>query len=131
MQLQPTPKPDHVLRVNAKLITSSTILHLTAEELERAIDQERTENPAFEVDEQNICLFCGARIYVYGRACTTCGRYAQPAQGMSEVLSRTDVPMEAEWSNAEQLYDSDNYGFAEFDHDEEFDPLVSIATGET
>ena len=131
MQLQPTPKSDHMLRVNAKLITSSTILHLTAEELERAIDQERIENPVFEVDEQHVCLFCGARMYVLGRACTTCGRYAQPAQGMSEVFSRTDVPIEAEWSNAEQLYDSDNYGFAEFDRDEEFDPLVSIASGET
>ena len=134
MHLQPTPQPDHVLRVNAKLITSSTILHLTAEELERAIDQERMENPSFEVDEQRVCLFCGATIYVPGKACTMCGRYPQPAKGMSEIPISVDVPMvpvEAEWSYAEQLYDSDNYGFAEFDRDEEFDPLASIVSGET
>ncbi|MFL5626124.1 MAG: hypothetical protein ACJ788_11080, partial [Ktedonobacteraceae bacterium] len=82
MQLEPLPRPEHVLRASAKLITSSAILHLTAEELEQAIDQEQMENPTFDVDEQLICLFCGARMYVHGQTCTNCGRYAQPVQGM-------------------------------------------------
>ena len=51
MQLQPTPRQDHVLRVSAKMITSSTILHLSSEELERAVNQEQLENPTFEVEE--------------------------------------------------------------------------------
>jgi len=32
MQLEPLPRPEHVLRASAKLITSSAILHLTAAE---------------------------------------------------------------------------------------------------
>ena len=131
MQLEPLPRPEHVLRASAKLITSSAILHLTAEELEQAIDQEQMENPTFDVDEQLICLFCGARMYVHGQTCTNCGRYAQPVQGMREIPSTFDSATEVAWSNAERLFDVDNYGFAEVDLDEEFDPLVSIAKGET
>ena len=51
MRLEQTPKPDHVLRVSTRLITSSTILHLSADELERTVNQEQTENPALEVAE--------------------------------------------------------------------------------
>src|SRR6266480_737434 len=131
MQLQPSPRPEHLLRVSAKLITSNAILQLTTEELEQAIDQEQMENPTFDVDEQLICLFCGARMYVHGQSCTNCGRYAQPVLGMREIPITYDIPTEATWSNAEQLFDVDNYGFAEVDHDEEFDPLMSIAKGET
>ncbi len=131
MQLEPLPRPEHALRASAKLITSSAILHLTAEELEQAIDQEQMENPTFDVDEQLICLFCGARMYVHGQTCTNCGRYAQPVQGMREIPSTFDSATEVAWSNAERLFDVDNYGFAEVDLDEEFDPLVSIAKGET
>ena len=59
MRLEPTQRSDHVLRVSARLITSSTILHLSSDELERALAQEQMENPALEVSEQRICLFCG------------------------------------------------------------------------
>jgi RNA polymerase sigma-54 factor len=45
MRLEPTAKPDQVLRVNSRLITASTILHFTSDELERAISQEQLENP--------------------------------------------------------------------------------------
>src|SRR6266581_4764545 len=129
MQLQPTPRPEHVLRVSAKLITSSTILHLSVEELERAINQEQLENPAFEVEEQRVCLFCGTRMF--GQSCTTCGHFAQPEHSMSEMPNSLELPVETAWSNAQQFYDFDNFGFAEFDRDDEFDPLASIAAGET
>src|SRR6266516_845038 len=110
MQLEPLPRPEHVLRASAKLITSSAILHLTAEELEQAIDQEQMENPTFDVDEQLICLFCGARMYVHGQTCTNCGRYAQPVQGMREIPSTFDSATEVAWSNAEQLVGNLNEG---------------------
>jgi len=129
MQLQPTPRPEHALRVSAKLITSSTILHLSAEELERAINQEQLENPAFEVEEQNVCLLCGAR--TYGQSCTNCGHFAQPVHSMSEMPNSFELAVETAWSNTQQFYDFDNFGFAEFDRDDEFDPLASIAAGET
>jgi len=129
MQLQPTPRPEQVLRVSAKLITSSTILHLSSDELERAVNQEQMENPAFEVDEQRVCLFCGTRMY--GQSCTACGHFAQPAMAMGEASINYEIPIEAAWSISQQLYDFDNYGFVEIDRDDEFDPLASIPTGET
>src|SRR5579884_2766175 len=60
MRLEPTPRPEQTLRVNARLITSSTILHLASDEIEQAIAQEQMENPALAVSEQRVCLFCGA-----------------------------------------------------------------------
>src|SRR5712692_3453441 len=89
MRLEPTAKPDHVIRVNARLITSSMILHLTSDELERAVTQEQLENPAFEVIEQRICLFCGAPMQ--GQTCASCGysgfsaKLTQPAFPTSEI----------------------------------------------
>jgi DNA-directed RNA polymerase specialized sigma54-like protein len=52
MQLEPLPRPEHVLRASTKLITSSAILHLTAEELEHAIDQEQEEPKRRLSDEE-------------------------------------------------------------------------------
>ena len=60
MRLEPTPRPEHTLRVSARLVTSSTILHLSADELEHTVSQEQIENPALEVREQRVCLFCGS-----------------------------------------------------------------------
>ncbi len=129
MQLQPTPRPEHIFRVSARLITSSTLLHLSAEELERAVNQEQLENPTFEVEEQRVCLFCGVRLY--GQSCTNCGRFAQPVHSMSEMSNSFELPAETGWSNTQQFYDADNFGFVEFDRDDEFDPLARIAAGET
>ncbi|MBO0795089.1 MAG: hypothetical protein J2P36_29645, partial [Ktedonobacteraceae bacterium] len=71
MRLEHTPRPEQTVRVSARLITSSTILHLSSDELERAVNQEQIDNPALDVGEQNICLFCGTRLY--GSICPTCG----------------------------------------------------------
>lgn len=118
-----------MLRVSAKLITSSTILHLSADELEHAVNQEQIENPTFEVDEQRVCLFCGNRLY--GTDCTACGRFSQPGTAVNELPINYEISPNALWSASLQPYDSDNYGFAEFDRDDEYDPLASIPTGET
>ena len=127
MRLEPTPRPDHVLRVSAKLITSSTILHLSSDELERAVNQEQMENPALEVTEQRVCLFCGT--FMYGQICAACGHFAQPALTISESPITYESPPESPWSTP--FYDMDNYGFAEIDRDDELDPLAYISVGET
>src|SRR5258708_26321942 len=75
MRLEPSPRPDHALRVSARLITSSTILHLSSDELEHAVTQEQIDNPALEVREQRVCLFCGSLIQ--GTQCRSCGSFAQ------------------------------------------------------
>ncbi len=133
MRLEPTPKPDHALRVNARLITSSTILHLTSDELEHAVAQEQIENPAFEVAEQRICLFCGA--LMHGQTCSSCGysgystQFTQLAFTTSET-STEESTTEQQWSEYFH-YDIDDFSPVQTGDDEEFDPLASIPRGQT
>ncbi len=132
MRLEHTPRPEQTLRVSARLITSSTILHLTADELERAVNQEEVENPTLEVTEQRICLFCGAQLY--GQACIQCGHHAEPTQplpNLGESSVNYDIPLATLSNTQQQLYDSGNDGFTEIDSDDEFDLLASIPMGET
>jgi RNA polymerase sigma-54 factor len=113
MRLEPTPRVDHIQRVSARLITASTILHLSSDELESAVAQEQMENPALEVNEQRICLYCGSPLY--GQICASCGYSAQltqPAFTTSE-------------------YNIDDYSLVEAEDDEEFDPLARIPMGQT
>ncbi|MDQ2885417.1 MAG: RNA polymerase factor sigma-54 [Chloroflexota bacterium] len=132
MRLEPTPRPEQVLRVSARLITSSTILHLSADELERAVNQEQTENPALDVSEQRICLFCGTRIY--GSTCTACGHVADhftnPLPSDGEAPALYEPIGDAQWTQ-QGPYDMDNYGFVEIDGDDAYDPMARIPTNET
>jgi RNA polymerase sigma-54 factor len=134
MRLEPTPRPDHALRVSARLVTSSTILHLSSDELEHAVTQEQIENPALEVHEQRICLFCGS--FMQGSQCISCGSFAQPGESSfaageggnnEEGLGE---PLWGQWGEPRQ-YDSDNYGWLEHDEDEEFDPMARIPMSQT
>lgn len=132
MRLEPTPKPDHALRVSARLVTSSTILHLSADELEHAVIQEQIENPALEIREQRVCLFCGA--LMQGAQCVSCGSFAQPGEAaFSSQESGSDEGMGEPWNQWSEsgTYDSDNYGWLEHDEDQEFDPLARIPMGQT
>src|SRR5579883_806090 len=134
MRLEPTPRPDHALRVSARLVTSSTILHLSSDELEHAVTQEQIENPALEVHEQRICLFGGS--FMQGSQCISCGSCAQPGESSfaageggnnEEGLGE---PLWGQWGEPRQ-YDSDNYGWLEHDEDEEFDPMARIPMSQT
>jgi RNA polymerase sigma-54 factor len=131
MRLEQTPRPEHTLRVSARLITSSTILHLSSDELERAVTQEQIENPALEVKEQRICLFCASPLY--GPICSVCNRFStttHPASSFGEALPPSYA--EPQWAYQQQaFYDIDNYGFAESDNDDAYDPMARIPTNET
>jgi RNA polymerase sigma-54 factor len=133
MRLEPTPKPDHALRVSARLVTSSTILHLSADELEHTVTQEQIENPALEVREQRVCLFCGASMQ--GTQCTSCGSFAQAGEASfaAHEQSNNDEGGSELWGQwgEQRAYDSDNYGWLEHDEDQEFDPLARIPMGQT
>jgi|SRR5579883_1119746 len=109
MRLEPTQKPDHVLRVSARLITSSTMLQLSAEEIERAVAQEQMENPAIEVIEHRVCLFCGS--LVQGPACASCGHYTQPTEPSfpaPETLPGDELQGEQQWGEYHP-YDISDY----------------------
>ncbi len=133
MRLEQTPRPEQGLHVSARLVTSSTILHLSSDEFEQAVNQEQMENPALNVQEQRICLFCGT--HLYGQRCPTCGHFAQQS---SSTISEGGTNYEhgtntsTTWDDYQQVfYDIDNYGFADADSDDDFDPMARIATGET
>src|SRR6266568_740218 len=130
MQHEPriSPRTEQTLRVSAKLITASTILQLSSDELERTINQEQMENPALEVAEQRICHFCGTRLH--GQTCTNCGHTAPSTRAMSEASLNYDTPANLASTHL-QFYDFDNPGFAEIDRDDEFDMLATIPNGET
>jgi RNA polymerase sigma-54 factor len=125
MRLEPTPKPDHALRVSARLVTSSTILHLSSDELEGAVTQEQMENPALEVHEQRVCLFCGASMQ--GGQCLSCGNFARPGETSNE--ENLAEPLWGQWGE-DRSYDVDGYGWSG-DDDDEFDPLARIPMGQT
>src|SRR5216683_3412043 len=133
MRLEPTPRPDHTLRVSARLVTSSTILHLSADELEHTVTQEQIENPALEVREQRICLFCGA--FMQGAQCVSCGNFAQPGEASisTHEIGGSDEGAGEVWSQPGEYraFDIDNYGWLEHDEDQEFDPLARIPMGQT
>lgn len=130
MRLEPTPKPDHALRVSAKLVTSSTILHLSADELEHTVTQEQIENPALEVREQRVCLFCGT--LMQGTQCTSCGSFSQTSAATLSLNEQggNDESLDESWSEY-RAFDIDNYGWLEHDEDQEFDPLARIPMGQS
>src|SRR5713226_456004 len=131
MRLEPTPRPDQTLRVSARLITSSTILHLSSDELERAVTQEQMENPALEVSEQRICLFCSSPIQ--GPICTSCGnsaQFTQSAFSTTETAQYDELPSEPQWSDY-HAYDIYDYHSTEVDDEDELDPLASIPVDQT
>jgi RNA polymerase sigma-54 factor len=131
MRLEPTQKPDHVQRVSPRLITSSTMLHLPAEEIERAVAQEQMENPALEVIEHRVCLFCGA--FIQGPACASCGHYAQPTEpsfSPQETLPGDEMQAEQQWGEYHP-YDISDYATPESDDEDEFDPMARIPVSQT
>ncbi|MBV9119352.1 MAG: hypothetical protein JOZ39_01495, partial [Chloroflexi bacterium] len=60
MEIEQTFYPQLNVNISAKLITSLKILQLSAEELSQTIRQEMIDNPALEIDEQTLCIICGA-----------------------------------------------------------------------
>ncbi len=133
MRLEPTPKPDHALRVSARLVTSSTILHLSADELEHTVTQEQIENPALEVREQRVCLFCGALLQ--GALCISCGNFSSSGETVfaaAETGNSDENLGEALWGqwNESHQYGIDGYGWFD-DEDDEYDPLARIPMRQT
>ncbi|HVU70665.1 MAG TPA: RNA polymerase factor sigma-54 [Ktedonobacteraceae bacterium] len=133
MRLEPTPRPEHALRVSARLVTSSAILHLSADELEHTVTQEQIDNPALDVREQRVCLFCGS--VIQGARCVSCGNFSQPEEtsfshheqsGHEEGFNEL-WPQPGEY----RTFDMDNYGWLEHDEDQEFDPLARIPMGQS
>jgi RNA polymerase sigma-54 factor len=98
--------------------------------LERSIDHEQTENPALEVTEQRVCLFCSTPLY--GPSCSVCQRPVPNTQPL--IFSHEhSAPFETHrYTEQPQIFfDIDNYSFTEADSDEDQDTFARISLGET
>jgi DNA-directed RNA polymerase specialized sigma54-like protein len=51
--------PAQQLKVTPKQIAANAILQLSSLELQDAINQELSENPALDLEEQQVCPLCG------------------------------------------------------------------------
>ena len=130
MRLEQTPRPEQVVRPNIRLITSSTILQFSSDELEHAVSQEQMENPALQVTEHRICLFCGMPIQ--GEVCNNCGHFSAPTTTTSEFSAHDEHTTEAPIDFASQYLDMGFAGQSYFEDDEdEFDPMARIPMAES
>ncbi|MBV9691559.1 MAG: hypothetical protein JO202_17815 [Ktedonobacteraceae bacterium] len=124
LQLEPTLRAGQVLHINAKLIESNNILHLSADELERIVSQEQTQNTALEVIECRVCLFCGTQMY--GQECPLCGRFTRTTRALP-LLHEQTTPFFAEQQSLysqQNNFDSDNYGFILADSDDAYSSYI-------
>src|SRR3984893_4569427 len=100
------------------------MLHLSSDELERAVTQEQMENPALEVIEHRVCLFCGS--LMQGQTCASCGHFsppAEPAFPLHEAPSDDELPLEQQWGEYHP-YEIQDYEASSGDDEDEFDPLA-------
>ncbi|HCI81779.1 MAG TPA: hypothetical protein DHW02_19045, partial [Ktedonobacter sp.] len=126
---RPQQRAEQTLRISPRLITSSNILHFSAEELEHAIYQEQLDNAALQVKEHRLCLMCGTPLYgSQGQTCSNCGRTLPLSQSRDVFLDSG----EPQWVYHSQVFfDIDNYGLAAVENDAEFDPMARIPMSET
>jgi RNA polymerase sigma-54 factor len=114
-QLQ-LPSQQQSVNISAKLIASIKVLQYSAQELEAAIAQELSENPALEVEEVVQCQRCGAPLRT--GLCPHCERYAERvADGRDEV---------AGWDEY-----SDLRGVSAASDEDGYDPLDFVRSGGT
>jgi RNA polymerase sigma-54 factor len=95
--------------ISPSLIEANYILSLSRQELEAAIHQELSSNPALEVSEDTICPLCGG--VIDGSFCTTC-----------LISHANESPSDSYDDYPEQLY---NQVVTREDSDE-FDPMTLV-----
>jgi RNA polymerase sigma-54 factor len=105
--------PQQQLKVTPKQIAANYILQLSSLELQDVINQELQENPALDLEEQQVCPLCGQPLP--GRVCLNCF-------GLAKAPRQNDP--ETEPLEGTNLMQRD-------DDDEEFDPIVRAEAEQT
>jgi len=94
--------------VSPRMVQASSILAMSSQALQQAINAEAQDNPALEVDEVAVCPRCGDKLE--GAVCVTCGEGTaerDPTEQFLQDEATRDVPQSDE---------------------EEFDPLTVVAS---
>jgi RNA polymerase sigma-54 factor len=105
--------PQQQLKVTPKQIAANAILQLSSLELQDVINQELQENPALDLEEQQVCPLCGQPLP--GRVCLNCF-------GLAKAPRQNDP--ETEPLEGASLMQRD-------DGDDEFDPVVRAESEQT
>ncbi len=106
--------PQQQLKVTPKQIAANYILQLSSFELQEVINQELQENPALDLEEQQVCPLCGQQLT--GRVCLNCFGLANKPPRHGEI--------ETEPLEGTNLMQRD-------EEDEEFDPIVRAEAEQT
>jgi RNA polymerase sigma-54 factor len=114
LDLSQDMSPLQTMRVSPRLVAANYILELSSLELQQAISQELSENPALEMIDVPTCAVCGTELQG-----TVCPRCLQRQKG--EDLA----PQYNEATYEEQIPQSTMLG------DDEFDPLTQVASEQT
>jgi RNA polymerase sigma-54 factor len=110
------------MRVSPTLIAVNQILSLSSMELQKAIQVEAEDNPAFEILEHQVCPICGEKLR--GNMCTNCAKRTATADSGTTLDGPT----------------FDDYGYGDYSvggtytvsgDDEEFDPMTLVAAERT
>jgi RNA polymerase sigma-54 factor len=101
------------MRVSPRLVAASYILELSSQELQQAISQEISENPAMELVENETCPACGGPMQ--GSICPAC----------LSAQKTTPTSPDADYDNSDDYINDLNLtaGAAEDD----FDPFTQVA----
>jgi RNA polymerase sigma-54 factor len=105
--------PQQQLKVTPKQIAANAILQLSSLELQDVINQELQENPALDLEEQQVCPLCGQPLP--GRVCLNCF-------GLAKAPRQNDP--ETEPLEGSSLMQRDDEG-------DEFDPVVRAESEQT
>lgn len=101
------------MRVSPRLVAASYILELSSQELQQAIAQEISENPAMELVEKETCPACGGPMQ--GSICPAC---------LSQQKSTPTSP-ETDYDNSDDYINDLNLSASAVEDD--FDPFTQVA----
>src|SRR5579859_3231122 len=101
------------MRVSPRLVAASYILELSSQELQQAIAQEISENPAMELVEKETCPACGGPMQ--GSICPAC---------LSQQKS-TPTSQDTDYDNSDDYINDLNLSAAA--SEEDFDPFTQVA----
>ena len=105
--------PQQQLKVTPKQIAANAILQLSSLELQDVINQELQENPALDLEEQQVCPLCGQPLP--GRVCLNCF-------GLAKAPRQNDPETEPLEGTSLMQRDED---------DDDFDPVVRAESEQT
>jgi RNA polymerase sigma-54 factor len=110
--------PNQSLKVSPRLVAANYILELSSQELQQAISNELSDNPALELVDVPTCRVCGTELQ--GSICPRCIQ--------RQKVGNTSYGADNHSYNYEDGTDSRNRSGGD---DEEFDPLTRVASEQT